>query len=93
MKNKNDFAKLIENSSLTESDKKNWFLLINSLSEELLAQIYNLFFEYPDQINWFNDIFKRKEEAFGIKKNDDKMRALFNEIFDDEKEWLNQFQK
>jgi hypothetical protein len=94
MKNKDAFASLIKNSSLSEDDKKAWHLIADLISEKALTQINNLFSEYPDQIMWFNAIFKKKKRAFEIRTEDkEKSQILFKNIFEEEKNKLNQLFK
>lgn len=91
---RSELFEIIKNSQLAEADKKEWERLIKSSANGFVAEIFELFSEYPEEIGWFNDIYKRKKGAFKLGEgNREKTRTLFEEIFKEEIEKLEQLSK
>jgi len=91
---KQEFAKFIENSDLEESDKKEWGFLVDSMPEDAAEALLGMFSEFPNEIGWFNEIYKKKKEVFSLMKQDKtKGEAFLREIVREEKEKLNDLAK
>lgn len=89
MNKKESLKKIISVSSLNEEDKKFWEENLNNTADELAESIYNMLSEFPDELPWLTDIYKRKKKAFEIlKENKKEGDKLLSEIFAEEKEKL-----
>lgn len=84
-----ELKKIVRDSSLEENDKKEWEVLIDSMPEDAAEALFRMFTEFPDEIGWFNEIHKKKKEAFSLMRQDAvKGKAFFEEIAKEEKEKL-----
>jgi hypothetical protein len=89
MNKKESLKKIISVSSLNEEDKKFWEENLNNTADELAESIYDMLSEFPDELPWLTDIYKRKKKAFEIlKENKKEGDKLLSEIFAEEKEKL-----
>lgn len=94
MNPKEDFIKFIENSGLSEADKGEWKKTIQGASEDFAFYLLDVLSENPEELSWFNEIYKRKREAFELSKtNPDKARELLHEILEEEKTKINELNK
>jgi len=83
---------LIDQSSLSAEDKSAWSIAVESYPEQAVESFLDIFSNFPEEIVWFNDLYKRKTEAFQIlKENEVKGWSLLQEIFSEEKNKLEQF--
>lgn len=91
MDKKQELIKVINESNIEDSDKKEWEMLISAAPEEYASGLLELFAKFPDEIGWFTDIYKRKKQAFSM-MNDDKEKAneVLNGIFKEEKAKLDE---
>lgn len=90
---KKELEALINESSLDPADKKEWKKVISVTPVEYLEGILALFRKFPNEIGWFNNIFKQKREAFSIiRKNKSKGEAMFRKIVEEEKRKLDKLE-
>lgn len=86
MEKKQELIKLIQESNISDEDKKEWGMLIGASSEKYASGLLELFTKFPNEIGWFTDIYKRKKQAFSMMENDkEKAREVLNIIFQEEK--------
>ncbi len=89
MENKQKILKIVQNSQLSPEDKKEWETLAGSAPAEFLESAAVILESFPEETQWFTDIFKKKKAAFAALKEDKaKGEKLLQEIFQLEKEKL-----
>jgi hypothetical protein len=89
MSNKQKFTQLIESSALPESDKEEWRLIIDQSPETLVDTFYETLENYPQELPWFNEIYKRKRTALAmLNANQPEAKNLLAEIYSEEKNKL-----
>ena len=89
MSNKQKFTKLIESSSLPESDKQEWQMIINDSPETLVDSFYEALESFPEELPWFNEIYKRKKIALAmLDANNMEAKVMLEEIYEEEKNKL-----
>jgi hypothetical protein len=80
---------LIKNSDLQEADKNEWEVLINASPDEFAESFLEVFSQFPDEIGWFNETYKKKKEAFSVMKDDKaKGQEMLVKIYEEEKNKL-----
>jgi len=94
MDTKQKFKAFIQASNLAEDDKIKWDVLLESLPEDSLEELFEALEKFPEEMSWFNDILAKKQNAFSLLQNDkEKGQALLEEIVKEEeaklKELLN----
>ena len=57
----------IQNSSLSDEDKKFWVEALKNATPEVAISILSYFQDFPDKIQWATDMFRRKVEALKTK--------------------------
>jgi|WetSurMetagenome_2_1015567.scaffolds.fasta_scaffold522917_2 hypothetical protein len=78
---KEDLIELIKNSSLSDEEKNEWESMIMALSHRVVSDMYEFLSQYPQEITWFNDFYKRKQEAFKVlEKNESKGKDMLSHI-------------
>lgn len=88
--NKQRLLEIIKNSGLPEEDKKEWESIIESSPQEVTETLFGVFSQFPEGIDWLNDVYKRKKGAFSeIRRDKVKGENIFLEIIKEEKEKLN----
>lgn len=88
---KQELINAISASSIEESDKKEWEMLVSAAPEEYAAGLLELFTKFPDEIGWFTDIYKRKKQAFSMMAdNKEKAQEVLSGIFKEEKAKLDE---
>jgi hypothetical protein len=86
---KEKLTELIRKSNLEEADKKEWEILINASPEEFAESFLEVFSQFPDEIGWFNETYKKKKEAFTIMKDDKvKGQEMLAKVYEEEKNKL-----
>ena len=86
MDNKQKILNLIQNSQLSDADKKEWEALAEDSSEISLESIATLLESLPEELGWFTDILKRKKEAFSALKDDqEKGEKMLQAIYQEER--------
>ncbi|MDP1845345.1 MAG: hypothetical protein Q8L09_01190 [Candidatus Moranbacteria bacterium] len=86
MNKKQELIKLIQESSISDGDKKEWEFLVNSSPDDFVSNLLEMYSKFPAEISWFNDIYKKKKQAFSIMESDKtKGNAMLEEIFKEEK--------
>jgi hypothetical protein len=91
MDKKQELIKIINASSIEESDKKEWEMLVSAAPEEYASGLLELFTKFPDEIGWFTDIYKRKKQAFSMMEgNKGKANEVLSGIFKEEKAKLDE---
>lgn len=94
MNPKEEFKKFIADSGLPEADKKEWNKTIDGAPEDFAFYLLDVLSENPKELPWFNEIYKRKREAFELSKTDpDKAREMLREILEEEKAKINELNK
>ncbi len=73
----------IQNSSLSDEDKKFWIDSLKNATAEMAISILSYFQDFPDKIQWATDIFKRKVSALKTKDEN-----AWNQILTEEEEEL-----
>ncbi len=85
MDKRQKLIKLIQNSNLTDGDKREWEMLVDASPDGFIEGFLEVFTEYPNEIGWFNDTYKRKREAFALMKtNKAKAQSLLDGIYKEE---------
>jgi hypothetical protein len=91
MDKKQELIKLINESNIEESDKKEWEMLVGAAPEEYASGLLDLFTKFPDEIGWFTEIYKRKKQAFSMMESDkEKANEVLSGIFKEEKAKLDE---
>lgn len=94
MDKKQELIKLIQESNISDEDKKEWGILIGASPEEYASGLLQLFTKFPSEIGWFNDIYKKKKQAFSFMESDKtKGNAMLEKIFKEEKIKLDELSK
>lgn len=89
MDDKEKLSLLIKNSSLEEKDKADWEKMISVSQDNFIESLLEILEEFPQELGWFNEIYKRKRQAFTIlKENKAEGEALLKNIYQEEKEKL-----
>ena len=83
---KKELLELINKSQIAQADKAMWAELIGKSPEDFAFSILDALSENPEELSWFNDIYKRKTAAFNLSKtNPDKAREDLRAILEEEK--------
>jgi hypothetical protein len=91
MDKKQELIGAINASSIEESDKKEWEMLISAAPEEYASGLLELLTKFPDEIGWFTDIYKRKKQAFSLMAdNKERAQEVLSGIFKEEKAKLDE---
>jgi len=89
MDTKQKLKNLLQKNNLSEKDLNEWSLLIDSLPEESLEELFEAIEAFPEEIAWINNIFTKKSEAFSILESDNKKgQELLKQIENEEKDKL-----
>lgn len=82
MDNKQKLISLIGRSPLSASDQKMWASFIEQYPGEAINSFLEIFSSFPEDIPWFNDLYKRKCGAFELLRQDKaKAQDLLQKIF------------
>jgi hypothetical protein len=82
---------LVETSSLSQEDKGFWKKMIASSPAEFMETLAEVLEMYPQELPWFNDIFKRKQAAFALFETDkEKGMEELRGIYQEEKEKMDE---
>ena len=82
MEKKEELIKIIRNSHISADDKNEWEILVNSVSDDFVDDLLEVLSKFPGEVGWFNDIYKRKKEAFAMMGNNKEgANALLQDIF------------
>jgi hypothetical protein len=91
---KEELKKIIQESGIPDDDKKEWEFLVNSSPDDFASNLLDTFSKFPTESGWFNDIYKRKRDAFTLMESDEgKGRQMLEEIFQEEKMKLEELGK
>ncbi len=94
MEKKEELIKFIKNSDISEDDKKEWESLVNSAPDDFADNLLEVLSVFPGEMGWFNDIYKRKKDAFVVMKtNKEKAKSLLQDIFVEEKNKLKRLEE
>ena len=86
---KQELIKRIQESDISEDDKKEWEFLVDSSPDDFVSNLLEMYSKFPAEIGWFNDIYKRKKTAFALMENEkEKSESMLSEIFEEEKRKL-----
>ena len=89
MDTKQKFKTFLQTSNLTENDQIKWGILIESLPEDSVEELFEALEKFPEEMNWFNDLLTKKQTAFSLLQSDkEKGQALLNEIIKEEENKL-----
>jgi hypothetical protein len=84
-----ELLKLIKDSELEEADKSEWEIMINQLPFKVVTEMYEFLSHYPQEIIWFNDFYRRKQEAFKeLAINESKGNDMLSKIYMEETDKL-----
>ena len=82
MDNKQKLISIIGQSHLEPDDQKMWVSFIEQYPQEAIESFLEIFTKFPDDILWFNDLYKRKRGAFELLRQDKtKAQDLLQKIF------------
>jgi hypothetical protein len=88
---KQELIKIIRESDISEDDKREWEFLVSSSPDDFVGNLLDMYSKFPAEIGWFNDIYKRKKEAFAVMENQkEKADEMLSEIFEEEKKKLDE---
>ena len=74
--------------------RRNGEMLIGASPEEYASGLFGAVHEISSEIGWFNDIYKKKKQAFSFMESDKtKGNAMLEEIFKEEKIKLDELSK
>jgi len=91
---KKELLELINASKISKEDKKMWEDLIQKAPEDFAFAILSALKDNPQELDWFNDIYKRKAAIFELSKKDpEKAREMFHEIVEEEKKKIQELNK
>lgn len=77
---------LIVSSSLNVEDKASWMEMLMNSPENFLESLSEILEQFPEELSWFNGIYKRKKEAFALfDRNKAEGQARLKEIYSEEK--------
>jgi hypothetical protein len=89
-----ELIKIILESDISENDKKEWEFLVSSSPDDFVSNLLEMYSNFPAEIGWFNDIYKRKKAAFAVMENEkEKADAMLSEIFEEEKKKMDELGK
>ena len=89
MNQKEELEDFIASSALSDDDKKSWKDLISNSAENFVESLAEVLKQFPDELSWFNDIYKRKKAAFTmLDSNKAEGQAKLKEIYAEEKNKL-----
>ncbi len=89
MDKKEKLAAFIDASELSAEDKKQWMEILNASPENFIESLQEILEQFPQELGWFNDIYKRKQAAFALFKTAKaEGQAQLKEIFEEEKNKL-----
>ncbi len=84
---KKELLEIMNAGLSSEEDKKMWSDLIQKAPDDFAFSILDALKSNPEELSWFNDIYKRKIKAFELAKTDsEKAKAMLREILEEEKE-------
>ena len=88
---KSHLETLIEKSVLSDDDKKFWSTMISRSPADFMETIYEALSVFPDELVWFNDIFKKKQAAFALFETDkENGMEVLREIYREERKKLDE---
>lgn len=77
---------MIGASALSEEDKASWMEMLASSPENFIESLSEILEQFPEELPWFNDIYKRKKAAFAMfSRNKAEGQVRLKEIFEEEK--------
>jgi len=86
MDNKQKILNLVQNSPLSNEDKKEWEALVDSSPEISIESIATILESLPEELGWLTDVLKRKKEAFLVLKEDkEKGEKMLQVIYQEER--------
>jgi hypothetical protein len=94
MENKQKLLQIISDSSLADHDKKKWAEFFDANPETALAAYLDIFSVFPEEIEWFNRMMKRKMAAMLlINEGNEKGGQEMKRIAEEEKIKINELEK
>jgi hypothetical protein len=73
-------------SALSDEDKTNWMEMLANSPENFIESLSEILEQFPSELSWFNDIYKRKRAAFALfERNRAEGQAKLKEIYEEEK--------
>ncbi len=89
MNQKQNLIQLIQNSLLGQEDKKEWELIVGASPDNFISGTYEFLTAFPGELEWLNDAYKRKKEAFqALAADEEKGQAMLDAIYQEERERL-----
>lgn len=85
MNKKQQLINLIKSSELAEKDKNEWESFVGNLTEDAVEIFLEILEKFPKEFGWFNEIYKRKKEAFElVRKNKAEGNRILSGIYQEE---------
>ena len=76
----------IGSSSLSDEDKASWMKMLETSQENFIESLSEILEQFPDELPWFNDIYKRKRAVLALfESNRAEGQAQLKEIYEEEK--------
>jgi hypothetical protein len=73
-------------SALSNEDKASWMEMLANSPENFIESLSEILEQFPGELPWFNEIYKRKKEAFAMfDKNKAEGQKRLREIYEEEK--------
>ncbi len=89
MDHKAKLEALIDASALSGEDKASWMEMLASSPENFIESLSEILAQFPEELPWFNDVYRRKKEAFAMfGRNKAEGQAKLKEIYEEEKNKL-----
>ena len=89
MSNKQKLQKIINESGLDTNDKAEWDKIMELSTDELIKIYAQIFSKFPNELEWFSGIIRRKKEAYReFVQNAERGKLLLNIIYVEEKNKL-----
>jgi len=86
MEHKAKLEAFIGASELGDEDKASWLEMLAHSPENFIESLSEILEQFPEELPWFNDIYKRKKEAFAMfGRNKAEGQARLKEIYEEEK--------
>ncbi|HAI73925.1 MAG TPA: hypothetical protein DCS28_00270 [Candidatus Moranbacteria bacterium] len=89
MDKKEKLTAFIDASDLSAGDKARWIEMLNASPENFIESLQEILEQFPQELSWFNEIYKRKQAAFALfKTTKAEGQTQLKEIFEEEKKKL-----
>lgn len=87
MDKKQNIIQIIQAGQIGEKEKKEWELFINASPDEVVEGMLELLTRFPGELEWMDNVYKRKKEAFRVFEVDRKKgQEMLDVIYHEERE-------